>query len=601
MPPDAPPVLTRTSTPSASDRLRAHRNTQSAMIAMFDAYGIVKAGHSGSVGSFFKNAAVTGLRTMSTADRVSTGTGLAITAGVLIAGLATGGLAIPVLIGLGAGAWAIQKAISEIGSDYNRSNRNWLQRFPGASSADTKDQATFLTCEAGDALRRAIDHYRMMANTIIPNELKPQDEGQYVTCEDAINHVKALARFIHHGDKVRNYTLPVLDMIIFYMEQYEKLAEEWKKWEPKFNEALTTWFAQHPAASCATTSKHVCYAPNAASGVFPWKPHGSGTATRDIRPRGKSPLPEDAMDVADLIQAMKQARAKVVGGMHLSSTASWNYSAERPATARVHAGASATEHMQKKRLDLMIDAVWKQVDRPGYFARAGRRVEHWYTRHNKSEKVGAFMSELLGVGSIFLPFMKGAGGLTDIAKSAVSGSVSVTTIIADKIGLGKLKSAGDVPLQSGLLNPMQVEDAVTADIRGSGVTIQKIMPKVMLHFGRAAEAVKKLGENNPNIESCTGAFGFCIQACEIIHEMEKVTRYIVPCIGIVDVLCKACDDWAEKEPQYWRDMEAYVGEWIRDDEVHHSCRVARKKCYGAKHHKQGNLFFEVSNDPHNPL
>ena len=80
-------------------------------------------------------------------------------------------LAIPVLIGLGAAGWAVNKAISEIGADYGRTHRNWLQRFPAAKSADSQEAATFLTCEAGDAVRRAIDHYRMMTNTIIPNEL----------------------------------------------------------------------------------------------------------------------------------------------------------------------------------------------------------------------------------------------------------------------------------------------------------------------------------------------------------------------------------------------------------------------------------------------
>lgn len=115
--------------PTATETLakvKTHRAQKSAQILMVDAFDIVETGHHKSIKNFFKHTASQGVRTMSTADAVSTGTGLAITGAVLIAGLATGGLAIPILIGLGAGAWALKKAISEIGSDINRQNRNWL-------------------------------------------------------------------------------------------------------------------------------------------------------------------------------------------------------------------------------------------------------------------------------------------------------------------------------------------------------------------------------------------------------------------------------------------------------------------------------------------
>lgn len=608
-------------TPSPTERIQAHRAKKSAQMTMIDAFEIVKAGHTGSVKNFFKNAAVTGVRTMSTTSMVSTGTGVAIAAGVAIAGIVTGGLAIPVLIGLGAGTYAIKAAITAIGNDINRSNRNWLQRFSGATGADGKEMAAFLTCESGDAIRRAVDHYRMMVNTIIPNELKPQDEGQYATCEDAINHVKAVARFIHHGDKVRNYTLPVLDMLIFYLEQYDAMATVWATWEPAFKANLIAWFAAHPAGSCAATAKDVCYGPNASTGTFPWKPHAEGASNRTFPVGDAAPeAPPGAIEISELVAAMKAARAKVVSGMHVSSAKTWNYSAERPATSRARSNAvtsrtdtreTSKAHMQRARLEALIDAVWKQVDRPGYLARGSRRMQHWYTRHNKTEKLGAVLSEMISVGSIFMPFLKGADKLIEAGKyavTAVSSSVTATTTLADSVGLGILKSKGAAPIQSGLLNRGKVAESVTADVRGAGLTVANMMPKLMLHFGRAAEAIKDLEESGTTIGSCSGAFGFCLQAAEVVHEMEKVGRYAAPCIGMVDVLAKSCDDWAEQENVIWRDMEAYVGEWVRDDEVHQACRDGGKKCYGSKHFKSGTNFLgrggtwnEISNDPHNPI
>jgi hypothetical protein len=74
------------------------------------------------------------------------------------------------------------------------------------------------------------------------------------------------------------------------------------------------------------------------------------------------------------------------------------------------------------------------------------------------------------------------------------------------------------------------------------------------------------------------------------------------------VLTHQCVKWTEMEAEIWRDMEQYVGEWIRDDEGHVACRDGGKKCYGAKHHRAntnwrgaGGTWHILTNDPHNPI
>lgn len=87
-----------------------------AQMLMVDAFEAVTAGHAGSVKNFLKHKVSQGLRTMSTADRASTGVGLAVAAGVGIAGIVlTGNLALPIIIGIGAGTYALRAAISNIG------------------------------------------------------------------------------------------------------------------------------------------------------------------------------------------------------------------------------------------------------------------------------------------------------------------------------------------------------------------------------------------------------------------------------------------------------------------------------------------------------
>ncbi|RYF76585.1 MAG: hypothetical protein EOO22_01655, partial [Comamonadaceae bacterium] len=63
------------------------------------------------------------------------------------------------LLALGGAGYLLSNAITKIGEDIRRKNRNWLARFPNAQSST---DGALLTIEASDAMRRAIDHYRMM-------------------------------------------------------------------------------------------------------------------------------------------------------------------------------------------------------------------------------------------------------------------------------------------------------------------------------------------------------------------------------------------------------------------------------------------------------
>lgn len=589
---------------------------RSSKMIMDDAFYSISKAHTVHTKHYLSNKVDMYVSTLGTEDKLSLGVTAALTAGVAIATIATGGIALPVLLGLGAAGWAMSKAIEEIGRNHNRVNRNWLQRYPAASSAANENHGAFLTVEAGDALRRAVDHYRMMIP--ITQEMLAAINAPYSTCEDALNHIKAVARYIHHSDKVRNYTLPVLDLLIFYLDQYEKLLDSWTDWERDLRVSLLIWFEAHGNDSCCPGGKKgdVCYAPfsglrlNRQTHTLPAKRHPDATyALPATYPPVDAPTDiPDGVPVKELADGMKAVRAKVVAGMHLSASTTWNYSAERPATARVTATAPAAEHMLKRRLDAMLDAVWQQVDRPGYFARGTRRIEHWYTRHTTSEKVGAVISELAGVGSIFLPFMKNATALTALGRSAISSTVSGAVLVGDKVGLKALQGMDGKTFNTSLLEPRKIDAHVNETIRADAAGVEKLLPKLMLHFSKAAEAVASLAKAPVNIRSCNDAMALSTKAAEVMSQMAKVSRYAAPCVGIVDVLCKGSDAWSEREDEAWRHVEVRVGTWLAQDEAHETCRNDGKKCYGARHHRsgtnligRGGTWSPLTNDPHNPI
>jgi hypothetical protein len=589
---------------------------RSARMMMHDAFESVAKAHTGLTKHYLSNQATTFLATFSTESKVSVGTGVAITVGVTIAGIATGGLAIPVLIGIAAVTYALKNVIELIGADYRRANRNWLKRYNSAAQASDASAGTFLTVEASDSLRRAVDHFGIMKT--ISKEVKDAAVPEFVNCEEAINYVKALARFIHHSDKVRNYTLPVLDLLIFYLDSYKTLTENWAVLEKRHSETLQTWFERHGQSSCCPGggSKDVCYAPfnglvlHRNSAAMPAKRHAEATSgmPASFEPVSEAPGSPGAVKIGDLLDGMKAAREKIVAGMHMSDNASWNYSAERPVMTRVRAGAPVADHMHRRRLDALIEAVWRQVDRPGYFARAARRASHWYTRNTGSEKAGAIFGEMLAVGTIFLPFIGDANALTRLGQSAISASASTAVLAGDKIGLNLLKGADGVAIRSSLLDHALVESHATNEIREVGAGVQKLLPKLMLHFGKAAAALKALDESPQVIKSCNDAMALSTKIAEIVAQMEKVSRYAGPCVGIVDVLCKQCYDWTTRESDLWKDMENSVSEWVRDNDGHQNCRHAGMKCYGAKHHLsgtnllgRGGTWTHLTNDPHNPI
>jgi hypothetical protein len=599
---------------SRESRTLDARQAACAQMLMVDAIDVAAGGREG-LAAAKQWVSVTGtsaLRGMSTADRAATGVGIGIAAAVGIAGIVvTGGLAIPVLIAIGAGTYALKKLIQEIGNDRGRRNRNWLARYNGASEADNREEAALLSCEAGDALRRAVDHYRMMKTTIIPLELKKyEDVNEYGTCEDAINHVKAVARFIHHGDKVRNYVLPCIDACIFYLKQYKEMNDTWTGWEPSFKRGLELWFMEHPAGACSANEADVCYAPRTPTGALPMRPKDRAKSGWTL-PIG-APAPETgAIDIKDLIEAMEFAREKIYQGMHVMSDtpATYNSSSEARSINRVRSGSPAAPHMARARTQAMIDAVWRQVDRPNYFNRTTRRISHWYTRNNKTEKAAAVFSTVTDIGSVFMPFLKGVDTISSFAKSAISAGVSAGTAGAN-LGMGALQSEGRPPMSTAMLNQAYVQDKAKTDVRGTGAAIQKLMPELLSHFSLAATAVKDLQTvGGVNIASCKTAFGLSARVAEVIHEMNKVSLYLMPCIGMTDYVAAAAYSWSLDEDAIWVAMEKDVSAWVATGD-HAACREAGCVCYGPKYHQQGGGIFSrtavtwhllTESTPHKPL
>ncbi|WP_347557935.1 hypothetical protein [Robbsia sp. KACC 23696] len=586
---------------------------RSARAIMLDAFEMVKKAHTGSIKNFLYNKGTVAIETMTRTGAASIAVTVLVSVGVGAAAAVTGGLAIPILLAIGAASYGLKTAIEKIGQDYGRDNRRWLQNYTAAEAAKGRELGAYLTVEASDSLRRAIDHYRMMDG--ISKDLQRTAVESFQNCEEAINYAKAMARYVHHADKVRNYTLPVLDLLIFYLDQYSKLATNWAAAEAPMAAALRQWFKSHPESICCPARKDddVCYAPftgltlkSTATNLMKRYRTVTTPLSAVLEPVIHAPGLPNAVKIDELLEAMQSARQDLVGEMAPSSDSTWNYSADLGQTRQRANAAASVDASVQQRLTAMLNAVWKQVDRPGYFNRARRRMAHWNTRNTSAQKATAVAAELVSMGSIFSAYIGDISAVSKLGQSALKGTASAAGV-GSTIGLNVLRGADGVAIQSSLLSHKLVEAHAAEQIREAGASAVDLLPKLMLHFTKAAEAIKALGDTTA-IASCTEALAMSVKIAEIVRQMEKVSIYAGPCLGIVDVLAHRCAHWSMQQPGLWADMEASVGAWLNLAEGHETCREQGCHCYGAQHGKvganligRGGAWRRVSDRPHNPI
>jgi hypothetical protein len=545
---------------------------------MLDAFDAVEAGHREKLtrlAHYIKHTASGAYRGMDTAQKVSIGVGIGATVAVTIASAAvTGGLSVPVLLGVGAGTYAVRTLIEKIGGDLARENRNWLARYDPATKAGEKEHGNMLACEAGDAIRRAVDHY-LITKEILEKELKPHLEAEYATCADALNHTKAVARFIHHADKTRNYLLACLDMCLFYLDEYRKLAGYWKAYQEQVDEAFIEWFERHKAAiqgSCAAGGKsQVCYAPTGHGDDRPMRPHPKDGKTTSA-PSDK-PEAGEAVDIEALAAALKEARDdKLVAAMTRSAdgpAATYNYSSDRPEYTRT----------VSLRMEALVNDVWMEVDRPGYLARAARRVAHAVSRRTTPELIADLMSQTVSIGSIFTPFINDAP-ISETLQMVIKGAITAKATLATHIGGGILRSKGALPVTNDLLGSEVIRAAAERDVKASAVTIQWLTRSVFTHFANGVEALRELEGTELRLQTCQDAWILACKQAEAIHELNKVNKYLLCTVALVDRLCAVASSWAEKEREIWVTMEQDVSNWVQAVAVHQECRVLKQRCYG---------------------
>lgn len=596
-----------------------------------DAQDAVEKGHKGSLTNFFAHAISQKKDAIFGSASTATSTAITAVAGVtmLAVSIATAGLAPAILIAIGGGTYALKKIAEAITFEMTRANRNWVAKYPSAQTAFSKEDQAWLNCQSADAVRRAVVHLKETIDCL-NGELKTACETAYSTCGDVVNHAKAVAFFIHHADKTRNYLLPCLALCVWYLKQYKAMAESWDKLEAQYGPAMVKYFETH-TTDCRTVGTFGrksgnCYAPLGPGGN-PIAPISTAIAVSTTM----APL-TNSVDIDDLIGDLELMQSLIVNEMHLqggstrrtaisgprvtpqtvsaaiTSTASqvttqtlrttastYNYSAQQRTVGigSVTGAADGSEGRFKK----LVEDCWKKVDQPGLLVRVGRKLSHAVTRRTGAEIVTGLLGEVFDIGGCFVPSIQSASALTEVAKSAISKSVTGANALVTGVALPVLGSKGNAAFASNMFNVSKLEQTASADVTASGASIEKMLPKVFTHFKNGAEAYEQLEKvTGVPLINCTQALALAKKVAELNHEMLKVAKYILPTIALLNYIAAQTYKWTDKENELWDELESCGYEFVATH-AHVHCRFANTYCYGPKVNGQITVSNSLSHKP----
>lgn len=472
------------------------------------------------------------------------GVGLAITAGVVIAGVATGGIAIGVLAGIAGGKYVLGKIIKHAKS---RPNKDWLKNCSSAERQSAADWANALSTNATDGIRRAVDHFRKAEKSA--QQLKLASTDGIGTCNDAIRLVSQMAEFIHESDKCRNYLLPTCDLVILILVQYIDMSQAWNTGQSiVFDNAVIKWINEGNHSGCKTCFKNYQSAPN--------RPGGTGG--------------EKSLDAGKVLKFFQELTVEIEKAMR-------GHTKAKALTSQL---AHAQEgRASDKRRNMLYEAAYKKADS----AKALHKFTNAYTRSSATEKAFGLFAVLAepaaAVGSLFVG---DAEAISTVLKGVIKGGITTvetgTNIVGGVMSKVKLENRGKLMIDS------VSKRETPKDIKDEGIAVENLIKKVANHYTSAAEyygEIEKLG-GTLVLNSCDAAIGLYAKIAEFTHYMDKMEDDLFKIMSVVVHLAERSIAWSKTEAEVWVELEKVVGKWIADPRGHEECVKNNCYCYGPK-------------------
>jgi hypothetical protein len=611
-----------------------------------DTYLHIEEGHAGfakswkATGQSLKNSTVGTLKKKWRGDKkqlaITVGVGVVFLAATITVSIFTGGLGIPVLMGIAAGAFALKKAVAA-GLEkafVKRNNLNWLKYFDTIKKTDAVELEKDFSSNAADAVRRLVDHYRQAANLksslnhwrskLTPGGPPGIGPGKVACCDDAVNLILTMARFRYQLNKSLNYSLCCMHTAILSLNNYIQLCNAWNGVYGVLENMLV---AHIETCDHHVLCKNACYGPLPP----PLGKDGYSDRIKDLLRIPKKPLPvkkkpaapgkREHIELNKLRQKLYERALKFEKTIEASPdkmatpeeivNKAVKYAETELKKANKVLGITDEIKASKDLIVRMVNDCYKKVDDKGIFTEMGHFVQSWYRRKTATEKGLACASVFLEAGLALVGgSLSGADslghlasknifevfpGLSVTAANAIKGGATGLEMLAlDVILTGVLTSSelgeGTGAMKSALLEeraygPTEKEKKELDDDKKkkAGAAVQAFFQKASHHYIEAEKLLKEIQKKGEafEIKTCDDAIAAAEPFYEFVHHMDKVAGYTVRAIGLVFFLAEDMEKWIADEPVLWQLAQEQCAEWFVSCR-HQLCREKGTYCYGPK-------------------
>lgn len=459
--------------------------------------------------------------------------------------------------------------------------------------------AIAVSADAETVLRKAVVHMRK-ARSLLEEDFSDDDvtgqaaskidlllqhDGAFGSCEYMIAQAKYGMKFIHEVDKFKNYLLPAINHLVFFIDAYGEYMEEWLRVRDGYEKPILEFMRQGNHAHCMSRGKilwkteegheRMCMrsATDPKKRAEIWDGYvgaRTGLAVSFDELDEESEDPQKAF-VAICMRRVRHRLVAIAKEMQESIVVNKAWSAAYfPDVVAGYSSGIARYSIFKK--DML-----ERYDDPGIWKKSSHKVQNYNMAKSKAEKGADVLTEGLQIGALvggacigdaFTAPIEGASGMWNefALKVAKTASKKGTQVASKAIvfgytkatkagkGLGYEAKSHLLPITKERFEFAQ-EEALKDDdgkqYKEGAIQLEQVFKKIQRHYLNAHEVLETLKsdleETLTNEEgqlelppTCGAVYSYATRLYEFHHEFDKMERYLISLLSFVgDLICHA--------------------------------------------------------------
>ncbi len=421
------------------------------------------------------------------------------------------------------------------------------------------------------------------------------DAVGFGSCAEMVEEVKHAMRFMHEVDKFKNYLLPSLSFLIFFIDAYTEALDNFTQYRKSLEDPILEFMRSEDHAFCSTGGEDVwkdarfkCMrrSMTGAERDKIWKAYispitGLATSSADERDRA-------AKDTGLVGLCIKTTRERLAGiardiQRSIQENKAWcdRYSVESPAP----------------RYELFKRDLLERYDHPSRWEKLKHKVENYDMRRSKAEKGSDFLTDMFEVAGTLLagPYIGDAFnaplsatgsmwaeyGLSmgkSASKAAATTGAGLVVITYNKTtgagkGRGYERKSELLPLNKERwehASDQACDDATGKKAKEGAINVDVLFKSIARHYVNANDQFKAFvekyagdGDEAVQLTSCRECYVYAKDLYSIHHEIDKMERHLLALLSFTGELVYQAYKLNLHEKEVRDFFELHVKEWVQ--------------------------------------